>query len=447
MLSKVILYLSFVLNISFVYSQGQTVEKIIAKVDKQIILLSELKQATIEFQQANRMGYVQDLECKVFETLVINKLLLAKAVKDSVGVSRAELEAQLDMRMQQILAAYGGDEEALLKNYGKTIFQLKNEFRDKVREQMIAQKMQSSITQGVTITPLEVRKFFNNLPVDSLPFYSSELEIAQIVVFPKASKVEKKLVYNQLMQIKRDIVSENVTFSDMAKKYSADPGSAVRGGDLGYQGRGKLVPEYEATALNLQVGEISDPVESEYGFHIIQLIDKRGNEFDTRHILIKINTGYLSMQSASKTLDSLKIAIKSDSISFAKAAYNYSEDEKTKIYGGRITDAQGNSKVAANNTQVIGPDIFFLVDEMKIGEISEPVAYTAPDGVRGKRIIYLMGKTKAHQANLKDDYQKIYNATLANKKSKEVEKWFQQTRKEIYIQTEPEYSQCEISIE
>lgn len=446
MLNK-ILTLLFALSTTVGFSQGQVVEKIVAKVDKEIILLSDLEQATLEFKKSNQLGYVEDLQCRVFETLIINKLLVAKAAKDSIIVTREEVEQQLDLRMRQILAAYGGDEEVLIKNYGKTSFDLKNELRDRVREQMTVQKMQSTITNDVKITPIEVKRFYKKIPKDSLPFYSSELELAQIVRLPKAGNAENKEVYNKLVQLKADILTEKVTFAAMAKAYSMDYGSAVQGGEIGFQASGNLVPEYEAAALNLTIGEISDPIKSEYGFHIIQLIEKRGREFNTRHILIKPTVSSTGNIIAKKTLDSLKSVIIADSITFSRAAHKFSEDERTKVYGGRITDQEGNSKVATNNVEIIGPDIYFLVDKMKAGDISSPVAYTAPDGTKGWRIIKVINKTPAHEANLDDDYQKIYNATLSSKKNKEVDKWFLKTKEEIYIQTEPEYKHCKISID
>ncbi len=446
MLNKIFTLL-FAFSTALSFSQGQVVEKIVAKVDKEIILLSDLEQATLEFKKSNQLGYVENLQCRVFETLVINKLLVAKAAEDSIIVTKEEVEQQLDLRMRQILAAYGGDEQILIKNYGKTIYQLKDELRDRVREQMIVQRMQNTITQDVKITPIEVKRFYKKIPKDSLPFYSSELELAQIIRFPKAGEAENKEVYNKLVQLKNDILAEKVSFESMAKAYSMDYGSAVQGGEIGFQSSGNLVPEYEAAALNLAIGEISDPVKTEYGFHIIQLLEKRGREFNTRHILIKPTISSTGNTTAKKTLDSLRTAILADSISFSKAAHKFSEDERTKAYGGRITDQEGNSKVATNNVEVIGPDIYFLVDKMKAGEISSPIAYTAPDGTKGWRIIQVISKTPAHEANLEDDYQKIYNATLSSKKNKEIDKWFLKTKEEIYIQTEPEYKHCKISMD
>ena len=352
--------LLFSLCTALVFSQGQVVEKIVAKVDKEIILLSDLEQATLEFKKSNQLGYVENLKCRVFETLVINKLLVAKAAKDSILVTPDEVEQQLDLRMRQILAAYGGDEEVLKKNYGKTIYQLKSELRSRVKEQMIVQKMQGTITQDVTITPIEVKRFYKKIPTDSMPFYSSELELAQIVQLPKAGQAENKLVYNKLLKIKNDVISGVVQFEDMAKAYSMDYGSAVKGGEIGFQASGNLVPEYESSALSLSINEISDPVKTEYGYHIIQLLEKRGREFNSRHILIKPSVSSTGNEVVISTLDSLKNVINADSITFSKAAHKFSEDKVTKIYGGRITDQEGNSKVATNNTEIIGPDIYFL---------------------------------------------------------------------------------------
>lgn len=427
------------------FSQGQIIEKIIAKVDDQIILLSELEMATLEFKRSQQVQ-VDQLECKVLETLVINKLLLAKAAIDSVTVSKKEIDQQLDQRMRQILRMYGGNEETLVQEYGKSSKQLKKELRPKLADQLLIQKMESKITANVKVTPKEVEEFYAEIPKDSLPFFSTELELAQIVLFPKPGNKEKQDVIDQLKSFKDRIVKGTSTFEELAKIYSIDVSSARQGGDLGYQGQGQLVPEYEATALRLKTGQISEPVESQFGYHLIQMIDRRGKEYRTRHILMKPKPNPDGISKVRSTLDSLKLQIEIDSISFFKAAYTYSEDEKTKATGGRITDYEGNSRVAANQTEIIGPNLFFLADKMNPGEVSEPVPYEAPDGQNGLRLVHMISKVKAHEANLRDDYQKIYNATMANKKNQAVNDWFAKTRSEVFIDIDPDYEYCNIEI-
>ena len=430
---------------SFAFSQGQVVEKIIAKVDDQILLLSELEKAHLEFKRSEQADY-DNLECKVLETLIINKLLLAKAAIDSVTITDAELDRQMDARLSQILRVYGGDENTLIEEYNKTAAEILRELRPQVADQLLIQKMQDKITANVKVTPSEVKEFYQKIPEDSLPFFSSELELAQIVVFPKSGTPEKQLVIDQLLDFKNRILKEQSTFEELAKIYSIDPGSAQQGGDLGYQNKGAFVPEFESAALKLDIGEISDPVESQFGFHLIQLLDKRGTEFRTRHILMKPKTTTQGMELARQKLDSIRTEILKDSLSFFKAAFTFSEDEKSRVNGGRITDYEGNSKVAANMTEIIGPDLFFQADNMTPGEISKPLEYRSPDGKKGVRIVYLISKVKAHEANLTDDYQKIYNAALGNKKNNAVNKWFEKTRSEVFVDIDPEYEYCDIEI-
>lgn len=443
-LSKIAFSFLFLLSI---IGNGQqkapVIDQIITKVDDEIILQSDLDIAHLQFLQSNSSLYGENVKCKVLETLIINKLLIAKAVIDSVVVQKENVDSQLDRRMAMLLQRFGGSEQNLLEQYGKTLSELKAELYDQVEEQLIIQKMQSKITSNVKVTPIHVKRFFNSIPKDSLPYFSTEVEVAQLVIEPKAGKAQKIKAQAKLEGLKKQII-DGVDFSELARNYSQDPGSATHGGELGFFKRGQLVPQYEAAALKLQPGEMSAVTESEFGFHLIQMIEKRGNEYNTRHILIRADEGVIDVESTKQQLDSLRQTILNDSISFSKAAYEYTDDASTKATGGFFLDQEtGSSKVSAEN---IDPSLYFIIDKMKIGEISEPMDYRTAEGKAALRIIYLKNKTAPHEANLRDDYQKIYNAALQEKQNEVLNDWFETTKGQVFIDVIEEYQQCDILV-
>jgi len=266
----------------------QVLDKIIVKVDNQIILQSDLELAYLQaLQQGERIPPGTDLKCKVLETLIINKLLLAKAELDSVTVESRMVDDNLNRRMNYMIASIGSKEK-LEEYYKKSVEQFKSELRKQVRDQMVIQKMQDNITKDMKINPNEVRKFFAEIPRDSLPYFSKEVEVGQIVRFAKIDKKRKTEARVKLLKLKERI-QNGESFDELAKIYSDDPGSAPAGGNLGYWGRGVMAPEFEAAAMRLKKGELSDPVETQFGFHLIELMDRRGDEYNARHILIKPN--------------------------------------------------------------------------------------------------------------------------------------------------------------
>jgi peptidyl-prolyl cis-trans isomerase SurA len=422
-------------------ANSQVLDKIIGKVDNQIILLSDLEMAYYQaVQQGERTSPGIDLRCKVLETLVINKLLLAKAELDSVTVESKMVDDNLSRRMNYMIASIGSKEK-LEAYYNKTVDQFKSELRKQVRDQMVIQKMQDNITKDMKVTPGEVRKFFEDIPKDSLPYFSKEVEVGQIVRFAKLSKKRKQEAREKIMKL-RERIMNGESFEDLAKIYSDDPGSATAGGALGYWGRGVMAPEYEATALRLKKAEVSEPVETQFGYHIIELLDRRGEEYNSRHILIKPNGSNLSLEEPRVYLDSLRTRILADSIKFDKAAKEYSEDQQTKNAGGFFMENTTNtSRVALEN---LDPVVFFTIDTMKVGTISAPLVYRSDDGKEGMRILYYKSKTVPHEASLKDDYQKIQHAALSRKKAEALSKWFEKTRSEVYISIDKDHQHCKV---
>ena len=418
--------------------EGVVVDRIIAKVDDKIILQSELEEAYLQFLSGGQIPEGSS-KCGVFESLVVNKLLVAKAEIDSVIVMEVEVDQNLDQRMQMIISQVGGNEEALESYYGKTLVEIRGEIRESVKEQLIVQRMQTTITSDLDVTPAEVQLFFSRIPQDSLPYFSAEVSIGQIVKVPDIGKEQKIAAREQLLGYKKRIEAGE-SFESLARQYSQGP-SAPNGGNLGYQQRGNLVPPYEAAALQLAPGEISDPVESEFGFHLIQLIKRRGNEYDSRHILLQLEPSQQDLDGARNYLDSLRTLIVRDSMAFENLAKEYSDEQLTASNGGFMVGETGSAYVASDKLDF---ETFLTLDTMKVGTITKPLDYQTQDGKKALRIIYYKDRIKPHQANLLDDYQKISNAALAEKRNRILNSWFDEAQGDVFIQIDDEYRNCKI---
>jgi parvulin-like peptidyl-prolyl isomerase len=537
------------------YSKGQMIDKIIAKVDDYIVLRSDLDKAYLEFVSSGQEGG-EEVKCGIFESLVISKLLVAKAEIDSVIVLEEEVQMNLDQRMQIILSQIGS-EERLEEYYGKSVDEFKIELFDDIKEQLIADKMQRTITEEVSVTPSEVKRFFNRIPADSLPFFSTEVSVGQIVIIPEVGDNQKEIAKAKLLDIRNRIVNgssltdtygdwtlllnqdkslelvdkigtkytgsweyvvndrlltitlseisftanefqytwkltkyggdsllfensdmsntskftaykhddesrespvinmdfllgswkiasfnaDGEDFADLARENSEDPGSARYGGELGYASRGTMVPEFEAAAMTMKPGEISEPIETEFGYHLIQLIDRRGNEFNTRHILIRPDFSAIDFKKAEDFLDSLKNHIIEDSLIFEKAAKEFSDDDETSGNGGFMVDASGSTRVSVED---LDPVVFFTIDTMEVGQVSQPLRYRMKDGKEAVRILYYKDRVKPHKANLKEDYQKIQMATMNEKRQEVMESWFDKAKNDVFIQIDDDYKYCKI---
>ncbi len=420
-------------------NSGFVVDKIIAKVDNYIVLKSELELAYQNYLAEGNPANDQ-ARCELLNRLIVNKLMVAKAEIDSVVVLDAEVDANTDQRMNMILQNSGNSPEQLERAYGKTLDQIKVELRDQIREQMLAREMTTRITKDIKVTPSEIKRFFNKIPSDSLPFYSSDVEIAQIVKVAKLSDAQKEATKQRLSEFRTRILNGE-SFNELAKKYSEDPSAQVNGGEMGFVGRGAMVPQFEAMAFKLKKGEISEPFESSYGFHIMQLIDRRGNEYNSRHILLFGNPSSDDIKRAEKYLDSLRTRIVKDSIKFEQAAKEYSDDTNSKGRGGFFTDPDGSIRVSLRD---IDPVVYLAIDTMKVGSVSKPMTYRTEEGKDAVRILYFAKKLPPHQANLKDDWSRIQSAALAEKKDKALDKWFGKSRGDVFINIDPSYNNCGI---
>lgn len=429
---------AFVLSTAIAQTPGISVDNIIAKVDDKIILKSDLEKAYLEFLSRGEFR-TPDAKCQILEQLVVNKMLVAKAAIDSVEVDDAEVRANLSRRIEYMISQVGSAEE-IEKFYKKPISQIEEDLFESIKEQMTIQKMQGEITANLQVSPSEVKKFFGKIPQDSLPYFSTEVEVAQIVIIPKPGKDQKERIRRQMYEIRGRIVAGE-SFEDLARQYSEDPGSASRGGQLPFFKRGDLAPEFEATAMTLKQGELSDPVETDFGFHLIELQEKRGNTFQSRHILMSPKPSQNDIRRAENYLDSLRSAILMDSITFDQAAKKYSDDKETSGSGGFFLDENGAARVSV---EMLDPTIFFTLDTMKVGSISVPERFQQRDGSFAYRILYYKSRVAPHMANLKDDYQKIAAATLESKRNRILSKWFDEAREDVFIEVDPEYDYCDL---
>ncbi|WP_339868040.1 peptidylprolyl isomerase [uncultured Algoriphagus sp.] len=421
---------------------GQVLDKIVAKVDNYILLESDVQKAYMEALAQNQQGQMAPTRCDVFESLMINKLMAAKAEVDSVIVTDAEVMLQTEQRFSMVMNQFGGDESTLVEAYGKTSDQLKAEIEDVIREQLIVQRMRTQITEGLTVSPNDVREFYNSIPKDSLPLFTSEATVGQIVVKPKVNPKTKDDIFNQLNQFKKDIGEGKADFADLARQYSEDPGSGAQGGDLGFFRRGELAPEFEATALALKPGELSDPVETDFGVHLIQLLERRNDgSFNTRHILRIPKATTADIEKAERFLDSLRTEIEAGKLDFAKAAKDFSDDRTTSDAGGFFTDPSNNSNRLSLRT-LDDPSLYFLLDSMEVGDITKPMQFQDPREGTKVRILYYKAKYPAHRANMEDDYEKLKAAALRKKEDDILSTWFVTAKEDIFIDLDPSYDRC-----
>jgi len=359
---------------------------------------------------------------------------------DSIVVSDPEVEAQLDARFERILQMMGGDTKQFEDFYGQTISQAREGMRTELKGQLLAERMQTQVMNDIVVTPSEVKDFYDRIPKDSLPYFNSEVEIREIVMKPQVNTEEALKARTFLEELKQRILAGE-DFAELAIKYSDDPGSGRLGGDLGTTKRGSFVPAFEAAAYNLEKDELSDIVESEFGYHLIQLIERRGNSLHTRHILIKPEITEADLVKTQMKLDSIANAVNHDSLPFAYAVKLYSNDKVQSFNNaGLLTNPQtGNTFFEIGD---LDTDIFFAIDTMKVGEVSSPIPFTDPRGERMFRIVLLQSRTSPHKATLEQDYSKIQKAAINEKKSLFINKWVNGKINTTFVNIATDYETC-----
>jgi peptidyl-prolyl cis-trans isomerase SurA len=307
---------------------------------------------------------------------------------------------------------------------------------------LVAQKMQAKITENIAVTPLEIKRYFEAIPKDSLPFFNTEVEIAEIIAYPKLNKEEKEIFHDKA-EVLRLRIKGGEDFATLASLYSQDPGSAREGGDLGFMDRSSLVKEFAATAFKLKQGELSTVIETEFGFHFLQVIERRGEQVNVRHILIKTEPTPASMDRAKAHIDSVHAVLAAKKMDFGAAASLYSDNNETKYNGGMMLNSENvQSRTTFIPTDKLDPQIFLIVDTMKVGSISKPSLFTAPDGKKGYRILSLKSKTGPHQASLAQDFPKIKEVAFEDKNNRTISEWFEKRRKITFIKIDAEFQTC-----
>ncbi len=415
-------------------------DKVVAVVGSEIILLSDLEEQ-YAYLESQRGVLPPNARCTVLDNIMLNKLLLNQAKLDSVVVSDAEVEDEINARIDRILTYMNNDIATFENYYGQTIAEVRDQMREDQKNQVITQRMQAKLQSGITITPSEVKAFFNRIPRDSLPYFNAEVEVSEIVYKPKVNPDERRRAIEKLENLRKRIVEGGEDFGALARKFSDDGGSARADGNLGWTKRGVFVPAFEAAAYKLEKGEISPIVETEFGFHIIQLLDRRGNTINTRHILIKPEITRADQDLAYRFLDSVRTLILSDSISFSLAVkrFGHKEVQSYNNDGRMVNPASGNSFFQVNE---LDPDVYFAIDTLKVGGISKPFDFDGPDGETYYRIIKLLSRTPPHRASLSQDYSKIQKAAIEAKKAEALSQWVSEKIGSTYIFIDPTYANC-----
>ena len=425
--------------------EPQVVDKVVAVVGKNIILQSDIENQYIQYRlQGMAEGTGKEVRARILEDLLLQKLMLNQAEMDSITVTDEQVEAQMDQRIRYFVNRLGSQEK-MEEQFGKTMSEIKDEVRQAVKDQMLQEQVQAKIMENVIVTPKEVRNFFNDIPKDSLPTIQPSYEIVQIVKRPPVSIDEKLQVKDRLYQIRKRILDGESSFSTMAVLYSDDPGSARQGGELGLTGRGVWATEFENVAFNLRDGEISDVVETQFGFHIIQLIERKGETVNCRHILLTAKVPVEALEKAQNELDSVAKLIRNGDMTFEEACKKFSDDD-SKSNGGYLTNAgTGGNWLSLQDLQELEnsfpeyKNLAFVITRLEVGELSDPLPMTTNENNDAFRLVMVKRKTETHQANLKDDYNLIQSWAMSKKRQEAIGKWVKDKAAKAYIRLDETY--------
>lgn len=426
---------------SYMFAQNNVVDKIIAIVGEEIILKSDIENEFLHEQGQGLISTTSDYRAEILERQLIQKLLLAQAKLDSISVTEDEVENEVNSRVQYLTTNIGS-RERLEAYFGKNIEEIKSDMRAPIREKLITEMMQQKIVEKIRSTPSEVKTFYKKLPKDSLPDIPDKYEIQQIVIKPAISEAEKERIREKLRGFRDQILSGEKTFNTLAVLYSED-GSAVRGGELGYSTKSMWDPAFAEAAFSLKPGKISKIVESEFGFHIIQLIDRQGERINVRHIILQPKISDSEREEAIHRLDSIREYILDKEMTFEDAAYYFSTDKQTRNNGGLMSGKNGDSRI--EKAEIEG-DMAKQVNRMKVGEISEPFV-SKSEAREEYKIIKVKAFYPQHKANLEDDWQ-IFEMLLKNEKQMDkLEKWIKEKQENTYIHIDDSYKNSKFRYE
>jgi len=423
-------------------SKKVVADKIIAQVGDKIILHSDITNAIsdIKRQSQGQENAMIPSECQVLEGQLIQKALVLQAMKDSLTVSEEDIEAQMENRIRSFIASYGS-KEVLEEIAGKTVYQIKEDFKEALREQKLAEQMRGKIVDNIKMTPTEVKAYYSRTPKDSLPFYESEIEVSQIVLQPKANKDVEEYVAKQLYDYKKQVESGSKKFEQLVKFYSEDPGKAENAGQYNLNRNDKNMwdPAFLSGAFRLKEGQISSVIKSKFGLHIIQMVSRAGDDAVVRHILRIPPVTDEEITEAKNKLDSIRRQLVAGSISFGEAVSKYSEDEGSKFSAGAISGRDGSTFITIDQ---VDKEMVVALKDMKPGSYSKPQVFTDERGSKKVRLIYLKNRTEPHRENLKEDYNRVAQRALEDKKSGILEKWFKEHIPTYYISIDKEFGNC-----
>ncbi|WP_420457720.1 peptidylprolyl isomerase [Neolewinella sp.] len=439
-MNKIVLFFLLATAGSAFGQQRAVIDEVIARVGGEYILLSELEERYALEQSQTNDSLPPDIRCAILDQSLVGKLLYNQSKLDSIEVNDAEVEQQLNARIDRILSYMGGDVNQFEDYYGQSITATKEQFREDLREQLAVDRMRASVVQEVKVTPAEVKNFFAQIPYDSLPYFNSEVEVGELVIKPEANDSTKQVVIARLDTLREQILAGTITFEDAARQNSAD-GSARGGGDLGWTKRGKFVAEFEAAAYNLDPGEISQVVETEFGYHLIRLDGRRGNSIRVSHILLQPEITEDDLEKSRHYLDSIANLIRVDTFSFSYAVKRFGYD-KVQSYNndGRMSNpASGNTFFEIGD---LDPDVYFAIDELKIDSLSEVMEFRGPTGDPLLRIVQLRSRSSPHRATLSQDYAKIQDATKNAKQQEYLSDWIERRVGSTFVEIDERYHAC-----
>jgi peptidyl-prolyl cis-trans isomerase SurA len=423
-------------------NKGVMIDQVVAVVGKNIIKHSDIENNYAQMRV--QMGYDNAFNnrCAILESLLMQKLLLHKGAIDSVEIPDQYVDAEVDRQLKMRLK-YFGSKENMERESGQKYEDIVDSYKKVMSEYFMAQQVESGVVENVKITPREVTDFFNSIPVDSLPIIEAEYEVSEIVISPKVNEAERERVRLELNKLRERILKGD-KFSTLATLYSEDPGTAKKGGELGFFTRGEMVGEFEAAAFALKPGEVSPVIETKYGFHIIQLIERRGNMLNARHILLSAKATPEDLVAAHKRLDSIVNEVRNGKLSFEEAARNFS-DSQTKIEGGVVTNPQtGNNRFSADMLRQVFVGV--NIERMTEGEISGIISSKNDMNQDVYKVVKLVRVIESHKANLVDDYDKIYTVALQNAKNEKLSDWAEKMIKNTYIKINDDYKDCDFNL-
>ncbi len=415
---------------------AQSIDKVEAVIGDEIILTSDIESQYLQYLAQGNIKS-EEIRCQIMEDLLFQKLLVHQAKIDSLEVAVEEVEEEVLKRLSYFESQLGSMEK-VEEYFGKNKVALKQDLMDVIKDQRLAQKKQMSIVSGIKVTPAEVKDFLNSLNKEDIPTIPTQVELAQIIVKPEMSSEEKDKIREKLNDF-RERVYKGEDFKVLATLYSDDPGSAAKGGELGFVNRGDLVPEFERAAFRLKEGEISEVVSSQFGFHIVQLIERRGEQINVRHILLKAKVNATALHKAELKIDSIAAAISSGEISFDDAVLKYSDDDSKNNGGLLLNPATGATLHTIDDME---PSLRLIVQKEEEKGISTPSLFNMQDGSKAFRILRVNKKREEHKANLVDDFSIIKDQSINAKKQKEIEKWINSTTERTYINISETISSC-----